>query len=112
MANIARRLTPQPVKVRADIEVTCFAYSGILAIQKALAAGAAIKTESIPIDIRLIAPPLYVLISNATDKNGAVDKLEQAIERIKEVIEENQGNCITKLKVCWLLLHFLSCSIS
>jgi len=97
-ANIARRLTPQPVKVRADIEVTCFSYAGVLAIQKALAAGAALKTDSIPIDIRLIAPPLYVLISNATDKAGAIERLELAIERIKEVVEESQGNCITKLK--------------
>jgi hypothetical protein len=98
-ANVARRLTPQPVKVRADIELTCFAYAGVLAIQKALEAGGTLKTEAIPIDIRLIAPPLYVLISNATDKSGAIERLEMAIERIKEVIEENQGQCVVKLKV-------------
>jgi translation initiation factor 2 subunit 1 len=99
LANIARRLTPQPVKVRADIELTCFAYSGVLAIQKALEAGGKLQTEAIPIDIRLIAPPLYVLISNATDKAGAIDRLEAAIERIKEVIEEAKGQCVVKLKV-------------
>ena len=26
---IKRRLAPQPVKIRADIEVTCFTYEGI-----------------------------------------------------------------------------------
>jgi len=96
--NIARRMTPQPVKVRADIEVTCFSYAGVLAIQKALIAGEALATEQIPIDIRLIAPPLYVMISNATDKLGAIERLERAIEKITEVVEANQGQCLVKLK--------------
>jgi translation initiation factor 2 subunit 1 len=30
LKNINRRLTPQAVKIRADLEVTCFAYDGIL----------------------------------------------------------------------------------
>lgn len=98
-ANIARRLTPQPVKVRADLEVTCFSYAGVLAIQKALEAGQQVATESIPIDIRLIAPPLYVMISNATDKLGAIETLEKAIEKVTSVIEANQGQCVVKLKV-------------
>ena len=33
MKNIRRRMTPQPVKIRADVELTCFAYDGILHIQ-------------------------------------------------------------------------------
>ena len=28
LKNIARRLTPQPIKLRADIEVTCFGREG------------------------------------------------------------------------------------
>merc|ERR1711939_1035736 len=53
--NIAKRLTPQPVKVRADVEVTNFAYNGILTIQEALAAGESLSTDEIPIKIRLVA---------------------------------------------------------
>jgi hypothetical protein len=37
--NVAMRLTPQPVKVRSDFEVTCFAYEGIDAIKAALMKG-------------------------------------------------------------------------
>lgn len=89
--NIARRLTPQPVKVRADIEVTNFSYNGILTIQEALAAGESLSTEEVPIKIRLVAPPLYVMTTNTTDKQGAIERLEQAIEKIGEVIKGEDG---------------------
>ncbi|CAD6572400.1 MAG: hypothetical protein CYPHOPRED_004825 [Cyphobasidiales sp. Tagirdzhanova-0007] len=96
--NIARRLTPQPVKIRADIEVTCFSYAGIDAIRRALKAGEAVGTESIPIKIKLVAPPLYVMLSNATDKNGAIETLEQAITVIEKTIRKDQGECNVKLR--------------
>jgi translation initiation factor 2 subunit 1 len=65
---IARRLTPQPIKVRADIELTCYTPAGIDAIKRALKAGEAVSTETVPIRAKLIAPPLYVLDTNASDK--------------------------------------------
>ncbi|GAA5913597.1 hypothetical protein JCM8208_003983 [Rhodotorula glutinis] len=89
--NIAKRLTPQPVKVRADLEVTNFSYNGILTIQEALAAGESLSTDDIPIKIRLVAPPLYVMVSNTTDKQGAVERLEMAIEKIGDVIRREEG---------------------
>ena len=68
MATIARRLTPQPIKLRADIELTCYNPSGIEAIKKALRAGEKASSEAVPIKAKLVAPPLYVLSTNATDK--------------------------------------------
>jgi translation initiation factor 2 subunit 1 len=68
MATIARRLTPQPIKLRADIELTCYTPSGIEAIKSALKAGEKASTEAVPIKAKLVAPPLYVLSTNATDK--------------------------------------------
>jgi len=68
MATIARRLTPQPIKLRADIELTCYTPSGIEAIKKALRAGEKASSEAVPIKAKLVAPPLYVLSTNATDK--------------------------------------------
>lgn len=67
-ATIARRLTPQPIKLRADIELTCYTPAGIDAIKKALRVGEQQSTEAVPIKAKLVAPPLYVLSSNATDK--------------------------------------------
>lgn len=68
MSTIARRLTPQPIKLRADIELTCYTPAGIDAIKKALRAGEKESNEAVPIRAKLVAPPLYVLSTNATDK--------------------------------------------
>ncbi|THV03184.1 hypothetical protein K435DRAFT_715915 [Dendrothele bispora CBS 962.96] len=98
MATIARRLTPQPIKLRADIEVTCYTPAGIDAIKKALRAGEKESNEAVPIKVKLVAPPLYVLSTNATDKYAAVDRLERAIESIQSTIEEEGGSLVVKMK--------------
>ena len=66
--QIARRLTPTAVKLRADIELRCFTDAGIGAIKRALRAAEASGTAEVPIKAKLVAPPLYVLGTNATDK--------------------------------------------
>ncbi|KAG6879426.1 hypothetical protein C0992_002692 [Termitomyces sp. T32_za158] len=98
MATIARRLTPQPIKLRADIELTCYTPAGIDAIKKALRAGENASTEAVPIKAKLVAPPLYVLSTNATDKYAAVERLERAIESIQSTIEDQGGSLLVKMK--------------
>ncbi|EMD35239.1 hypothetical protein CERSUDRAFT_116050 [Gelatoporia subvermispora B] len=98
MSTIARRLTPQPIKLRADIELTCYTPAGIDAIKKALRAGEKESSEAVPIKAKLVAPPLYVLSTNATDKYAAVDRLERAIESIQATIEDQGGSLIVKMK--------------
>lgn len=90
-ANIARRLTPQPVKIRADVEVTCFGYEGIDAIKRALTKAEALSTDVIPIKVKLVAPPLYVLVANSTDKTGGIELLEQALKDIETDIVASGG---------------------
>ena len=68
LATIGRRLTPQPIKLRADIELTCFQPAGIDAIKTALKAGEGVSTITVPIKAKLVAPPFYVLGTNATDR--------------------------------------------
>jgi translation initiation factor 2 subunit 1 len=97
--TIARRLTPKPVKVRADIEVKCFAYSGIEAIRKALQAGEGLSTEDVPIKVRLVAPPLYVMSTTSTDKVAAIEVMEKAVNAIGESIGEEKGELVIKMKV-------------
>lgn len=97
-ATIARRLTPQAIKLRADIELTCYKPSGIDAIKKALRAGEKQSNDTVPIKAKLVAPPLYVLSTNATDKFAAVDRLEKAIESIQSTIEDLGGSLVIKMK--------------
>ncbi|TFK61357.1 translation initiation factor eIF2 alpha subunit [Pluteus cervinus] len=96
--TIARRLTPQAIKLRADIELTCYTPAGIDAIKKALRAGEKMSNEAVPIKAKLVAPPLYVLSTNSTDKFVAVDRLERAIEAIQTTIEKQGGTLIVKMK--------------
>ncbi|KAJ3055610.1 hypothetical protein HK102_011319, partial [Quaeritorhiza haematococci] len=98
ISNIKRRLTPQPTKIRADIEVTCFGYEGIDAIKDALKAGEACSTEDVPIKIKLVAPPLYVMITNSLDKNLGIEMLEKALTKIEETIKKHSGGLTVKMK--------------
>ena len=92
-------MTPKPVKVRADIEVKCFSYAGIEAIRKALQAGEAVSTEEVPIKVRLVAPPLYVMTTTSTDKVAAIDLMEKAVDAIGAKISEEKGDMVVKMKV-------------
>lgn len=95
--NIAKRLTPQAVKIRADIEVTCFHYEGIDAIQRALLKGLEAGDEEVPVKIKLVAPPLYVMICSAMDKDKGINILNAGLEKIKESILEQKGSISVKV---------------
>lgn len=98
-ANIARRLTPQPVRIRADVEVTCFSSEGIDAIKTALVQGEKLATEAISIKVKLVAPPLYVLLTTTTDKQGGIDLLGKSLEEIGTSIRAAGGEMRVKMEV-------------
>ncbi len=91
MENIHRRLTPQAVKIRADIEVACYGYDGIDAVKEALFKGLDLSTEEMPIKINLIAPPQYVITTQTLERSDGLQKLNQAIEHIRNSIRANGG---------------------
>ena len=82
VSYVRRRLAPQPVKVRSDIEVTCFTYEGIDAIKEALLEGEAKSVKDAPVKIKLIAPPMYVMTTMTLDKDVGIETLNAAIEAI------------------------------
>jgi len=94
---IGKRLTPQPTKVRADVEVTCFAYEGIDALKTALRTAEAENTAETQVKVRLVSPPLYVLTSQTIDKNNGIDVLNEAIKRMETSIRAAGGNCVVKM---------------
>lgn len=95
--NIQRRLTPQPVKIRADIEVTCFSYEGIEAIKAALIKAQDLGTEDLPVKIKLVAPPLYVMVTTSLDKDKGVEYLTKAVDEIKSEITKRKGDLVVKV---------------
>jgi translation initiation factor 2 subunit 1 len=108
---IRRRLAPQPVKIRADIEVSCFTYEGIDAIQEALLAGMACggevggadennsssTTTNNAIKIKLIAPPIYVLSTMTLEKEVGIALLNTAIDTIQKNIIAKGGKLDVKM---------------
>jgi translation initiation factor 2 subunit 1 len=94
--NVKLRLTPQALKFRADLEVTCFAYAGINAIKKALLSGKACETKEMPIAIKLVAPPLYVLMTNALKAEDGVGILNKAVQAITQSIKADGGEITVK----------------
>lgn len=95
---IGKRLTPQPTKVRADIEVTCFGYEGIDAVKDALRKAEARNTPDNFVKVRLVSPPLYVLTSQCLDKTTGISNLEQAIEDVtKTIVTYDGGSCRVKM---------------
>lgn len=97
VSNIRRRLTPQAIKFRADLEITCFAYEGVNALKEAIKAGEATSPEDIPVKVKLVAPPLYVMITTALDKQLGVHALEAAITKIQEEISARGGQLQVKM---------------
>ncbi|KAJ1663872.1 hypothetical protein IW140_004550 [Coemansia sp. RSA 1813] len=95
MANIARRLTPQKVKLRADLEIQCYGFEGVEAVRRAIKAAESVSTEETPIKVRLIAPPTYVMSTTSINKTEDIELMERAIEAAKKAIEAEQGGKLT-----------------
>jgi len=94
---IGKRLTPQPTKVRSDVEVTCFGYDGIDAVKDALRKAEAKNTQETQVKVKLVSPPLYVLTSQTLDKSIGIETLEEAIKEIDRSIKAAGGNCVVKM---------------
>jgi translation initiation factor 2 subunit 1 len=94
--NIRRRMTPQPLKIRADIELKCFQFDGVLHIKEAMRKAEAAGTEECPVKIKLVAPPLYVLTTQTLDKDLGIAVLEAAVKACAKEIEKQKGKLVVK----------------
>lgn len=97
--NIRRRMTPQPMKIRADIEMKCFQFDGVIHIKEAMRKAEAAGNDDCPVKIKLVAPPLYVLTTQTLDKEQGILVLENAIASCTESIEKHKGKLSVKEKV-------------
>lgn len=70
----------QYIVCTVDVEVSCYAYEGIDAVKVALKSGLRQSTEDLPLEIRLIAPPQYVITTTTLDRTEGIAKLNTAIQ--------------------------------
>ena len=96
LEDIRKKLTPQAVKIRADIEVSCFAYEGIEAVKAALGEGKECSTEAMPIKINLIAAPHFVVTTSTLDREGGLAAVQSCLDVIKAAIEKKGGKFAIK----------------
>ncbi|WKX88736.1 hypothetical protein Q1695_008394 [Nippostrongylus brasiliensis] len=96
LEDIRKKLTPQAVKIRADIEVSCFSYDGIDAIKEALIAGKNCSTDAMPIKINLIAAPHFVVTTQTLDRENGLTAVNDALNVVKETIEKYGGKFTIK----------------
>ncbi|XP_071934464.1 eukaryotic translation initiation factor 2 subunit alpha homolog [Coffea arabica] len=94
--NIRRRMTPQPLKIRADIEMKCFQFDGVLHIKEAMRKAEAAGNKDCPVKIKLVAPPAYVLNTQTLDKEQGIAILYKAIDACTEEIERHKGKLSVK----------------
>ena len=95
---VTRKLTPQPVKIRADIEVSCFDYRGIDAVRTALLKGKEVSSADLQLSIRLVAPPQYMIVTNTLAKDEGFAAVESCMNIIKREIESLGGKFAVKQK--------------
>jgi len=96
LKTIQHRLGSQPVKIQADIQVTCFSYEGIDAIKPALRAGQACGSADSPVRIQLVCSPEYILVTSSTDHERGIAILKKSIDSIQAEIKKHGGDCVIK----------------
>ncbi|XP_009769138.1 eukaryotic translation initiation factor 2 subunit alpha homolog [Nicotiana tabacum] len=94
--NIRRRMTPQPLKIRADIEMKCFQFDGVIHIKEAMRKAEAAGNQDCPVKIKLVAPPVYVLNAQTLDKEQGIAVLSKAIAACTQEIERHKGKLTVK----------------
>ncbi|CAO3673646.1 unnamed protein product [Rhizopus stolonifer] len=89
LSIIKRRMTPQPVKIRAQLDVRCTGIDGVNAIKNALKAGEEAGSEDVPVKITYLAAPLYVVTVDSLDKELGFETIEKSIDAIKTTLDKH-----------------------
>lgn len=94
MKDVRRRMTPQPLKLRADVELTCFAYDGVLHIKDAMRAALAAAPL---VSFKLIAAPLYILTAQTLNADEGLAALAAAVRAAAATVEAAGGALAVKV---------------
>jgi len=100
---IEKKLSPQAIKLKAKIEVSCFEIEGIEAVKAALMAGledgmTGEENKMGKVTIKVVAPPHYDVTTQSVGKEAGLAAIDAALERIKSKIEEKGGSYVLRSK--------------
>jgi len=87
---VKQRLATQPVKIGAQIEVTCYSEAGIEDIKHALRVA---QNSAKDVKIQLISSPLYLLFTTTIDETKGEQLINEVINVIQKEIGSRSGNC-------------------
>ena len=98
LKEVRRRLTPTQLRIRCEVEVTCFTYEGIDSIKAAIkAAEAACADDELPVKCKLVSPPIYVLQTTSLNQDAGVASVHKATDVLKAEIERLGGSLTIKV---------------
>jgi translation initiation factor 2 subunit 1 len=88
---VKKRMAVHPVKIGADVSVSCYADGGIDEIKKALRAGLTAGKDD-DVKIQLVSSPTYsIWLTTIDDKHGK-KVIEKVIGVVKETISHSNGS--------------------
>lgn len=94
LKDIRRRMTPQPLKIRADVELSCFEYDGIMSIKNAMRAAELVSTEDCKVKMSLVASPLYVLSTQTSERETGIRIIDEAVKVLQvRLVSQWQDFC-------------------
>ena len=96
---LAVKMVARPVKIKAEFVITCYTLGGVEDIKDSLRKGVAIATSDIPIEIKLIASPLYHITTTTIKKNEGLNLLNEALKKIEAAVKARSGNFVLNSKV-------------
>lgn len=90
--EIARRLSPNEVKIAAYFEVNCFTKEGIDAIKESLKAAEAVSTSDTKLTVTLVTPPIYLVNTVAKlNQKKAIETVNAGLEAVEKAIKARGG---------------------
>ncbi|KAI3906277.1 hypothetical protein MKW92_026994 [Papaver armeniacum] len=98
LMNIERHVAPQTKKkLRAEIEVTCFEFDGVLHIKEAMRKAEATGNDVCPVKVKLVVASRYVLTTGPLTRLEQGKKvLDDAIQACTEIINSHNGKLEVK----------------
>ncbi|CUF66786.1 elongation initiation factor 2 alpha, putative [Bodo saltans] len=89
------RLKEQPVKLRVDLEITCFGPEGVNAIREVLRVGQRSGEDlvpKIPLTVSIVAPPSYIVRAHSEYREEGLKRLYDAVAAMTATMEKYGGS--------------------